>query len=253
MGQLGQGGRQPATAGKVVAEHVDAGIAPRGRILVIDGDPRTRHLAREILEHEGFAVDEAQDAPNALSTIRGQALDAIILDIGLPDYDGFELLVLVRREIQVPIIVLTSRARVTDQVVALRLGADDYLLKPCSPDVFVARVQSALRRARAITSVRILDFGDLVIDLDERVVRRDGMIVECTPREFSLLAFLAENPRHAFSRRDLLTQVWGSSPEWQSPKTVTEHVRRLRTKLERDPTQPRWLLTCRGVGYRFTP
>ena len=154
----------------------------------------------------------------------------------------------------IPVILLTARTEETDRVLGLDLGADDYVVKPFSPRELVARVRSVLRRATPSTATpEILDFGGLVIDEQAREVSIDGKSIEMTPKEFDLIAFLARSPRQVFSRGQLLEQVWDSSSEWQDPATVTVHIRRIRTKIEADPKEPRWLTTVWGVGYRFEP
>ena len=161
-----------------------------------------------------------------------------------------------------PVILLTGRSAEADKVLGLRSGADDYVLKPFSPDELVARVETVLRRSGRLSGPaalpepaagRVLEFGGLEVDLDSREVRVAGRHVAMTAREFDLLAFLASAPRRVFSREQLLRQVWDSSTEWQADATVTEHVRRIRRKIEPDPDQPRWVLTIRGAGYRFEP
>ncbi len=180
----------------------------------------------------------------------------------LPGRDGLDILGDLRRTSDVPVILLTARGEEADRVVGLKLGADDYVVKPFSAAELSARVQSVLRRSQpaaapasspAARGGRSLAFDGLQIDLDTREVSVKGEAVEITAREFDLLAFLAASPRQVFSRQQLLEQVWDSSSDWQSDATVTEHVRRLRRKIEDDPDQPRWVTTARGVGYRFEP
>jgi DNA-binding response OmpR family regulator len=179
----------------------------------------------------------------------------MILDVMLADADGRELLVEVRRTSDVPVILLTARGKEMDRVVGLKMGADDYVVKPFSPAELAARVATVLRRSRPAggPARRAMDFGELYIDPASREVRRQGEVVELTAKEFDLLTFLAESPRRVFTREQLLDQVWDSRPEWQDPATVTEHIRRIRRKIEDDPDRPRWITTLRGVGYRFEP
>ncbi|HKZ29369.1 MAG TPA: response regulator transcription factor, partial [Acidimicrobiia bacterium] len=177
----------------------------------------------------------------------------LILDVMLPSKDGFSVLQELRKTSSVPVILLTARAEETDRVLGLELGADDYVVKPFSPRELSARVRSVLRRSNPGEPGTRLEFDGLTIDPKIREVRVGEKVVDLTPKEFDVLAFLASHPRQVFSRGQLLQQVWDSSAEWQDPATVTVHMRRLRTKLELDPRDPRWLLTVWGVGYRFEP
>ncbi|HVM09989.1 MAG TPA: response regulator transcription factor [Acidimicrobiales bacterium] len=230
----------------------------RARILVIDDDPQVRSLLRRVLVAEGFEVSLEEDAPADVSGI-GADHDLVLLDISLPSDDGRDVLARLREASDVPVIMLTGIADETDRIVGLKLGADDYVAKPFSPGELVARIESVLRRtqrpADANASPRSdrLDFGGLVIDLTTRDVHVRGKRVEMTAKEFDLLAFLARSPRQVFSREQLLDHVWSSSSAWQDDATVTEHVRRVRRRVEDDPLNPRWVLTVRGVGYRFEP
>jgi DNA-binding response OmpR family regulator len=158
----------------------------------------------------------------------------------------------------VPVILVSALGEEADRVIGLKMGADDYVVKPFSAAELSARIESVLRRAQMrATAVpeatNRLAFPGLVIELQTRDVTVGGEKVEVTAKEFDLLAFLAGSPRQVFSREQLLRQVWGSSSDWQSDATITEHVRRLRRKVEQDPDNPRWITTVRGVGYRFEP
>jgi len=163
-----------------------------------------------------------------------------------------EVLTEIRKKSNLPVIVLSGRGEESERVVALEMGADDYVVKPFLVRELPARIRSVLRRARPAPSAR-MEFGPLEIRLAEREVVLAGRTIETTAKEFDLLAKLASHPRRVFSRAELLEEVWGSSRDWQDPATVTEHVRRVRRKIENDPEQPRWLQTVRGVGYRFEP
>jgi DNA-binding response OmpR family regulator len=220
---------------------------------VIDDEPRVREVVVAYLEREGFKVFEAADAETAQRYLQGPAPDLVILDIMFPGASGLDLLHDIRRSSDMPVILLTARAEEADRVLGLELGADDYVVKPFSPRELVARVRTVLRRVNPALPTSVLDFGDLSIDIGARQVVVDGTEVELTAREFDLLAYMASNPRQVFSRAQLLEQVWDSSPEWQDPATVTVHIRRVRHKIEADPTEPRWLQTAWGVGYRFQP
>jgi DNA-binding response OmpR family regulator len=151
------------------------------------------------------------------------------------------------------VILLTARGSEADRIMGLKLGADDYVVKPFSPGELTARITSVLRRTRSAAPQSVLEFDGLVLDLATREVTAGDLLVTTTAREFDLLAFLAGSPRQVFSRQQLLANVWDSSEEWQDPDTVTEHIRRIRRRIEPDPDHPRWIRTVRGVGYRFDP
>jgi DNA-binding response OmpR family regulator len=225
-------------------------------ILVVDDDVDLVDLVRSALEREGFAVDEACDGEAALVKIAGDAPELIVLDLGLPKVRGLDVLRQVRTDNSVPVIVLSGLADETDRILGLELGADDYVVKPFSPRELVARVRSVLRRTRAARRNEPGDrlvLGALVLDLATREVWLHERPVELRRREFDLLAFLCASPRQVFTREQLLQHVWDSEPDWQSAGTVSEHVHRVRAKIEDDPAHPRRLLTVRGVGYRFVP
>ncbi len=223
------------------------------RILVVDDAPDTRLLLVRTLERDGFVVDQAEDGLAALAAIEAHPPSLVLLDVNMPGMSGFEVLTDLRRTRAIPIILLTGRDEETDRVIGLDLGADDYVVKPFSLRELSARIRSVLRRAQPVTprAQSSLEFGSLAIRLAEREVVVDGRVVDVTPKEFDLLAFLAASPRQVFSRTQLLENVWGSSSEWQDTATVTEHVRRIRRRIEPDPDRPRWIKTVRGVGYRF--
>ena len=223
------------------------------RILVVDDDEPTRTLLREVLTMEGYAVDEAADGPSAIERVGDDRPDLVLLDVMMPGQDGLDVLALLRRTTDVPVILLTAKDDEADRVVGLRLGADDYVGKPFSPAEVAARVETVLRRAGPPRGGGRLEFDGLQIDLAGREVTVGGERVEMAAREFELLVFLASAPRQAFSREELLEAVWGAAADRRQPSTVTEHVRRIRQKVEVDPDRPRWLRTVRGVGYRFDP
>lgn len=234
-----------------VADLADAGR--RRRVLVIDDEPTVREVVSRYLERDGYVVDAAADGEEARELLR-QAPDLVILDLMLPGMDGLAFLRDVRQAGSIPVIVLTARTDETDRVVGLELGADDYVVKPFSPRELVARVRSVLRRARpAAAEDPTLDFGGLSVDSRARTVAVHGQPILFRAREFDLLHFLASSPRQVFSRGQLLNTVWDSSTEFSDVSTVTVHVRRIRQKIEDDPMQPRWIVTVRGVGYRFDP
>ncbi|HYT38651.1 MAG TPA: response regulator transcription factor [Acidimicrobiia bacterium] len=221
------------------------------RVLVVDDCPQFRRTTRLALEQAGFEVDVEADGERALSAVEEIGPDLMLLDLGLPDVSGFEVLFHLRNSSALPVIVLSGRPAEADRVLAFELGADDYVVKPCLARELAARIRSVVRRTAPAKAA--LRFGALEIRVPEREVLLNGVLVQTTPREFDLLAKLASTPRRVYSKAELLAEVWGSSDDWQDPATVTEHVRRLRRKLEADADRPRWLCTVRGAGYRFEP
>ncbi len=224
-------------------------------LLVVDDDPEIRSLVGRLLEAEGYETERAATGQEAMQLVARRRPDLVILDVMLAGENGFELLSAIRRVSDVPVILLTGRDSESDRVLGLRLGADDYVAKPFSSAELAARVASVLRRfeRNQASNGQALHFGELSIDLLAREVKVSGELIPTTAKEFDLLAFMARSPRQVFSREQLLSQVWSSSSDWQDDGTVTEHVRRVRRKIEADPEHPRRLLTVRGVGYRFEP
>jgi two-component system phosphate regulon response regulator PhoB len=229
-------------------------VADGPRILVIDDDCAIRALVSRALEAEQFRVEEAATGPDGIEAIRSRPPDLVVLDLGLPGVSGLEVLRELRRTSDLPALVLSGRGGEADRVAALEVGADDYVVKPFFARELAARVRCLLRRARGPSSTRDrLTFSELVIDVAAREVLVRGSVVGLTRKEFDLLVHLASAPRRAVGREELLRLVWRSSSEWQDPDTVTEHVRRLRQKIEPNPRQPTWIRTVRGIGYRFEP
>jgi two-component system, OmpR family, phosphate regulon response regulator PhoB len=224
------------------------------KVLVVDDDGAVRSVLRRGLEAQGFVVDEAADGAEALERVPDSRPDVVLLDLMMPGPDGFDVLVQLHA-LGTPVIVITGQGELSDRVTGLDLGADDYVIKPVSPIEVAARVRSVLRRARGADDDDdgVIALDGLVIDPATREVHVDGAVVATTVKEFDLLLHLVRNPRRVLTREQLLVAVWDSSPAWQDPATVTEHIRRLRRKVERDPDDPRWIRTVRGVGYRFTP
>ncbi len=228
-------------------------------VLVVEDDATILDVLRHNLLREGYQVVTARDGEAGLAEARSHRPDLIILDIMLPRLDGIEVCRILRKEMSIPILMLTARAGEIDKVVGLEMGADDYVTKPFGLRELLARVKALLRRgelvreelARAAASGQeILRVGNLVIDMERHVATRDGMELGLSPKEFDLLAFLARSPRRAFSRDHLLEKVWGYDYSGDS-RTVDVHVRWLRQKIEADPAQPSLLLTVRGVGYKL--
>jgi DNA-binding response OmpR family regulator len=222
-------------------------------VLVVDDEPIVREVVVRYLRRDGYTTLEAGDGEVARRVIEAGSPALVILDVMLPGLDGLELCRWIRRRSDLPVILLTARGEEADRIAGLELGADDYVTKPFSPRELAARVATVLRRATTASAAREpLVVGDLVIDGLGREVTRAGTSVPMTAREFDLLSFFVAHPRQAFSRAQLMDSVWGYAAAIDTG-TVTVHVRRLREKIERDPSQPAHLRTIWGVGYRFDP
>lgn len=221
-------------------------------ILIIEDEPELVKVLRSYLEQAGFHVLTAYRGDTGLSTWEHRRPDLVLLDLNLPGMDGLDVAREIRRKSNTPIIMLTARVEETDQLIGLELGADDYIPKPFSPRVVVARVRSLLRRTEtgAYTS-QVLNVQDLEIDLDAHTVLRRGDPIELTPTEFSLLASLAAQPGRAFTRFQLLESSQGTAYEGYE-RTIDAHIKNLRAKLEIDPKKPLYIETVFGVGYRFS-
>ncbi|MBS1838322.1 MAG: response regulator transcription factor [Actinobacteria bacterium] len=223
------------------------------RILTVEDDERIRTSVKLALEDEGWHVDEASTGEDAIASFTRQPTDVVLIDIMLPGIDGFEVCRSVRRLSDVPIIMVTARADTHDVVAGLEAGADDYLTKPFVPKELSARIRALLRRVRpTVPSNLRLRFGDLEIVPQEGVVTRAEEAVHLTKTEFRLLVELANHPGTVFSREDLLEKVWGHGV-FGDGRLVDVHVRRLRTKIEEDPANPRHVVTVRGLGYKLQP
>jgi DNA-binding response OmpR family regulator len=231
------------------------GMEASSRVLVVDDEPMVRDVLSRYLERGGFEVEAVADGERALVAFDARRPDLVLLDLMLPRIDGFEVFRQIRARASSPVIMITARGQTTDRIVGLEIGADDYVSKPFSPAEVVARVRSVLRRSamtQAAADEAPLRFDDLVIDAAAREVRVEGHSVSLTPKEFDLLFLLASNPRRVFSRLQLLDELWDVAFDGD-PSTVTVHVRRLREKIESQPSQPRRLVTVWGLGYRFEP
>jgi len=220
-------------------------------ILVVDDEPKIVELARDYLEHAGFAVVSAFDGSEALTRARTDAPDLIVLDLGLPKLDGLDVARALRRDSNVPIVILSGRSDETDKLVGLELGADDYVTKPFSPKELVARVRAVLRRIeRPLPPSDIIRASDVTLDVPRMRVRAADRDVELTATEFQLLAALAREPGRVFTRSQLLDAVHGVAFE-SYERAIDAHVKNIRRKLESDPRDPRYVQTVHGVGYRF--
>jgi DNA-binding response OmpR family regulator len=229
------------------------------KVLVVEDDPAIRDALSYNLGREGYEVKAVGDGLAALEAARASAPDLVVLDLMLPELDGFDVTRTLRKESNVPILMLTARDDEIDRVLGLELGADDYLTKPFSMRELIARIKAMLRRVRlakedaepqAAMGGKRLTSGNLDIDLTRHEAFLNAKVLELKPKEFDLLVFLIENPSQVFSREQLLEKVWG----WEfsgGSRTVDVHVRWLRSKIEQNAEEPTRIVTVRGVGYRF--
>jgi two-component system alkaline phosphatase synthesis response regulator PhoP len=224
----------------------------QGLILVVDDEPKIVKQARDYLENSGFRVVAAGDGQTALAAARHERPDLVVLDLNLPEMDGLDVCRALRRESDVPIIMLTARVAETERLIGLELGADDYITKPFSPRELVARVRAVLRRVRGgVHQPGLIRAGDLEIDVHGHRVTRDGEPIRLTRTEFDLLVTLAQHPGQAFTREQLLDRLHGVAYDGYD-RSIDAHVKNLRQKIEPDPSEPRYVLTVYAVGYRFT-
>ena len=229
--------------------------ARRNRILVIEDDPAVAQSLKAGLERDGYAVTWKASGSDAVAYARDRQPDLILLDIRLPDLSGFDVCRELRRLGQrQPIIMLTVRGEETDKVLGLEVGADDYVTKPYNLRELLARIRAQLRRAYgdlAAAEADLLYAGDLVIDRGRAQVQRGSRLLNLTPTELRLLVYLAQNPGQALSRTQILDAVWGYGADVESERIVNVHIRRLREKVELDPSRPTLILTVPGIGYRL--
>ena len=221
------------------------------RILIVEDDERIRSSMRLALEDEGYSVDDVGSGEDAVARFGAEPCELVLIDLMLPGMDGFETCRALRRMSTVPVIMVTARSDTHDVVAGLEAGADDYVTKPFVAKELAARIRALLRRSRAEDGASaVLSFGDVEVEPDAGVVRRDGEEVHCTRTEFRLLCELATHPGKVLSREQLLERVWGYD-YFGDGRLVDVHVRRLRTKVEPDPASPRFILTVRGMGYKL--
>ena len=226
-------------------------------VLVVDDELKIARLIRDYLEQAGFVVATAADGNSAIASARQLKPDLIVLDLGLPNVDGLDVIRALRMGSNVPVVVVTARADEADRVVGLELGADDYIVKPFSPKELVARVRAVLRRSdTARLGAEVIRAGGITLDVPRREVRTDGKAIELTATEFDLLHALARQPGRVFTRGQLLEAIHG--PVFEShrrgfesyERAIDAHVKNIRRKLEPEPQRPRYLLTVHGVGYK---
>jgi DNA-binding response OmpR family regulator len=226
------------------------------QILIVEDEPSLAEVTGLYLKRAGFQVQIAHDGKQAMSILEKHIPDFVIMDLMLPGVDGISLTRWLRDRSDVPIIMVTARREEVDRIAGLEMGADDYVVKPFSPQELVSRVRAVLRRTgrdqAEAESERALSFESMSIDPRTRVVTVKESNVDLTAKEFDMLYLLARHPKQVFTRDQLLERVWGGA-EYIDPGTVTVHVRRLREKIESDPSKPKKLLTVWGVGYKFEP
>ncbi len=225
------------------------------RILLVEDEPSIREVVTLYLQRAGFQVVSASDGNEALEILEADLPDLLLLDLMLPGVDGYAITHWLRSHSEIPIIMITARRELGDRIAGLEMGADDYIVKPFSPQEVVSRVRAVLRRTQGTVMGEQdapLAFGDLSINPNTRVVQVGGEEKQLTVKEFDLLWMLSSHPRRVFNRDQLLDQVWGLA-EYIDPSTITVHIRRLREKIEADPSDPQHLLTVWGVGYKFEP
>jgi DNA-binding response OmpR family regulator len=224
-------------------------------ILVVEDEPSIAEVVNLYLRRAGYQVQVVQDGQAALSALNEKLPDLVVLDLMLPKVDGLSITRWLRDRSDVPIIILTARRDESDRIAGLEMGADDYVVKPFSPQELVSRVRAVLRRTRSADNgdpEHPVVFSSLTIDPQTRLVTTRGLEISLTAKEFDMLWLLARHPRQVFTRDQLLERVWGLS-DYIDPGTVTVHVRRLREKIEIDPSNPSLILTVWGVGYKFEP
>jgi DNA-binding response OmpR family regulator len=232
---------------------VEASDAPRptGRILVVEDDPAVQKALKRLFETEGFAVEVRSDGQSALESFQSSAPSAIVLDLRLPKLSGRDLCKEIKAQAPtLPIVVLSAASDVSDKVLLLELGADDYVTKPFSPRELLARVRAALRHTVRTATANTVNFDGISVDFKKMEVKRDGNIVVLTAQEFKTFQFLVQNSERVISRDELLNEVWGYQ-NYPSTRTVDNHILKLRQKLEKDPSSPVHFRTVHGMGYKF--
>jgi two-component system alkaline phosphatase synthesis response regulator PhoP len=221
------------------------------KILVVDDEPQIVQIVKAYLEKAGFRVVTAADGRQAVSIFAREKPDLMILDLNMPGMDGLDVCRAIRRESDIPVLMLTARVEETDRLIGLELGADDYVIKPFSPREVVARVRAILRRAGAAApQPEVILIGDLRIDLGQHTVERLGISIDLTPTEFDILVVLARQPKRVFTRLQIMEQAQGSAFEGYE-RTIDAHIKNLRVKLEPNPKKPTYIQTVFGVGYKL--
>jgi DNA-binding response OmpR family regulator len=221
------------------------------KILVVDDEKKIVEIVKAYLEREGYQVIPAYDGKSAIESAKNQHPDLIILDLMLPEISGWDICKSIRKESETPIIMLTARDEVTDKIVGLEMGADDYITKPFDPKEVVSRVRAVLRRTEGKQAhSNEIAIGELRINTEKRQVQRGNDSIELTPIEFDLLRTMAESPGRVYSRMQLLDEIQGDAYEGYE-RTIDSHVKNLRKKIEADPEHPKFITTVYGVGYKM--
>ena len=221
------------------------------KVLLVDDEPGIRDIIKEYMAGGGYEADEAGDGLTALGMLEGKKYDIVVLDIMMPGMDGWSVARNIRKNSDIPIIMLSARGEEYDKLLGFDMGIDDYMVKPFSPKELLARIRAltARRRRDVVSSGRKLEFGSLIVDLDGRKVMNFSEVLQLTPKEFELLSFLAENPGKAFTRDHILSAVWGYDFEGDD-RTVDTHIKQLRERLGESR---RMIVTVWGTGYKFDP
>ena len=224
---------------------------PTGRILVVEDDPAVQKALRRLFETEGYAVEVQSDGKSALDSVQASTPAAIVLDLRLPKVSGSDVCKEIKaKSPALPIVVLSAASDVSDKVLLLELGADDYVTKPFSPRELLARVRAALRHTTRTPEAQVVSFDDISVDFRKMEVKRDDKLVVLTAQEFKTFQFLVQNADRVISRDELLNEVWGYQ-NYPSTRTVDNHILKLRQKLEKDPSSPVHFRTVHGMGYKF--
>lgn len=221
------------------------------KILVVDDEPQILKVLIAYLEKAGYQVFSASDGVAAISTFHKEHPDFLILDLNLPGMDGLEVCKAIRRDSNIPILMLTARVEEADKLIGLELGADDYVIKPFSPREVVARVKTIMRRAASETvQPELITVGDLAIDMEQHTVQRAGVSIDLTPTEFDILVALAKQPKRVFTRLQIMEQAQGDAFEGYE-RTIDAHIKNIRLKLEPNPKKPIYIQTVFGIGYKL--
>lgn len=220
-------------------------------VFIVDDDPKLTKLLKTYFDKEGFVTYIAHDGTGAVQAIQAKKPDLVILDLMLPGMDGWEICRQLRKDSEVPIIMLTARDEETDRIIGLEMGADDYVTKPFSPREVIARARAILRRTqKAAVKSETIRAGELYIDTERHLVKKGDKVLDITPTEFKMLELLATNPGQVFTRLKLVERIQGYSFDGYE-RTIDAHMKNLRRKIEDNPKEPRYILTVYGVGYRF--
>ncbi len=219
-------------------------------ILVVEDDNEIRQIEKDYLAREGYEVLESDDGDDALDVFRESKPDLVVLDLNLPFLDGVEVCKEIRKSSGVPIIMVTARTKEIDELIGLEVGADDYLKKPFSPKILVARVQALLKRPEYINDSKVINIGNLSIDLEKRLVHKSGELINLTTTQFNILSLMAINKGRVFERYDLIERVSDDMPDIFD-RTIDSHIKNIRKLIEADSKNPKYILTVRGKGYRF--